>query len=60
MAEENKSDNISLEQLMVSSLAMTDALTKLLIAKGIITDDEFKMQFSTERANYLAVLKQLH
>ena len=42
MAEENKSEKISLEQLMVSTLATTDALAKLLIAKGIITDDEFK------------------
>ena len=27
-------------------------------AKGIITDDEFKAQLGTERANYLAVLKR--
>jgi len=32
---------------------MTDALAKLLIAKGIITDEEFKAQLSTERANYI-------
>jgi len=60
MAKENKSEKISLEQLMVSSLAMTDALVKLLITKGIITDEEFKTQLSAERANYLAVLKRLH
>ena len=30
------------EELMMSSLAMADALAKLLIAKGIVTDDEFK------------------
>jgi hypothetical protein len=53
MAEENKSEKISLEQLMVSTLATTDALAKLLIA------DEFKTQLSAERANYLAVLKRL-
>ena len=39
---------------------MTDALAKLMIAKGIITDAEFKAQLSTERANYLDVLKRLH
>jgi hypothetical protein len=39
---------------------MTDALAKLLIAKGVITDAEFKLQLSTERANYLAVMKRLH
>ena len=60
MAEEGKNDRVTLEELMVRTLAMTDALAKLLIAKGIITDDEFKAQLSTERANYLAVLKRMH
>jgi hypothetical protein len=60
MAEELTPDKISLEELMVSTLAMTDALAKLMIAKGIITDEEFKAQLSAERANYLAVLKRLH
>jgi len=31
-----------------------------MIAKGLITDAEFKAQLTTERANYLAVLKRLH
>ena len=60
MAEESKSNKVTLEELLVSTLAMTDALAKLLIAKGVITDEEFKAQLSTERANYLAVLKGLH
>ena len=60
MAEETKTEKISLEELMVSTLAMTDALAKLMIAKGIITNEEFKAQLSTERANYLSVLKRLH
>jgi hypothetical protein len=59
MAEQTKGDRLTLEELMVSTLAMTDALAKLLIAKGIITDAEFKAQLSTERANYLAVLKRM-
>ncbi len=59
MAEELKSDKVTLEELIVSTLAMTDALAKLMIAKGVITDAEFKTQLSTERANYLAVLKRL-
>lgn len=45
--------------MMVSTLAMTVARVKLLIAKDVFTDDEFKAQLSTERANYLAVLKRL-
>jgi hypothetical protein len=31
-----------------------------MIAKGVITDAEFKAQLGAERANYLAVLKRLH
>jgi hypothetical protein len=57
--EEPKAEKISLEELMVSTLAMTDATVKLLIAKGVFTDDEFKAKLSTERANYIAVLKRL-
>jgi len=45
---------------MVSTLATTDALAKLLITKGLITDEVFKTQLTAERANYLAVLKRLH
>ena len=60
MPDENPEKKITMEELMVSTLAMTDALAKLLIAKGVITDDEFKSQLGTERANYLAVLKRLH
>ena len=59
MAAETKTDKVTLEELMVSTLAMTDAVTKLLIAKGVFTDEEFKTQLSAERANYLAVLKRL-
>ena len=58
--DDGKSQKLTLEQLMVSTLAMTDALTKLMMAKGIITDEKFKAQLGVERANYLAVLKQLH
>jgi hypothetical protein len=37
---------------MVSTLAMTDALAKLLIEKGLITDDEFKKKLGEESATY--------
>ena len=32
---------VAIEELLVSSLAQTDALAKLLIEKGIITEQEF-------------------
>ena len=60
MADETKKETVTLNELMVSTLAMTDAAVKLLIAKGVFTDEEFKAQLSTERANYIAVLKRLH
>jgi hypothetical protein len=34
-----------MEEPMVSTLAMTDALTKLLIEKGVITDAELSRSF---------------
>jgi hypothetical protein len=37
MAELDKQGTVSLEELMVSTLAMTDALAKLLIEKGLIS-----------------------
>ena len=38
MADQPKTDRVSLEELMVSTLAMTDAAVKLLIKKGVFTD----------------------
>ena len=42
---------------MVSTLAMTDALAKLLIEKGIITNAEFAQKLLEERAVYQRILK---
>jgi hypothetical protein len=41
---------------MVTTLAMTDALTKLLIEKGVLTDTEFKQKLLEERAVYQRIL----
>jgi hypothetical protein len=56
MAEPNKGKPVSLEELMISTLAMTDALAKLLIEKGVITDAEFKQKLLEERAVYQRIL----
>jgi hypothetical protein len=42
---------------LVSSLAQTDALAKLLIEKGRITQQEFLAKISEERAAYQAMFK---
>jgi len=51
MAEADKRP-VTMEELLVSSLAQTDALAKLLIEKGLITREEFMQRISEERATY--------
>jgi hypothetical protein len=52
MAEPDKRP-VMLEELLVSSLAQTDALAKvLLIEKGLIRREEFMERISEERATY--------
>ena len=43
---------VTLEELLVSSLAQTDPLAKLLIEKGLITREEFMQKISEERTIY--------
>lgn len=59
MATQEKAGMVSREELMVSSLATADALAKLLIMKGLITEAEFMRQLLAERANYQAMLQKL-
>jgi ABC transporter substrate binding protein len=47
---------VTMEELLVSSLAQTDALAKLLLAKGLITGDEFMQKISEERVTYQQLL----
>ncbi len=48
-----------MQELIASSLAQTDALTKLLIEKGLITKDEFMVKLSDEKAVYREMLKKM-
>ncbi len=48
-----------MRELLVSALAQTDALTKLLIEKGLITKAEFMQKVSAERATYQAMLQKM-
>jgi hypothetical protein len=52
MANRDKEGTVSLQELVISSLATADALAKLLIEKGLITEAEFMQQLSAERAGY--------
>ncbi len=55
MAELDKQEVVTMQELIASSLAQTDALTKLLVEKGLITQDEFMQKLSAERAGYQAL-----
>jgi hypothetical protein len=55
MAEPDENP-VTMQELLVSSLAQTDALTKLLIEKGLITREEFMQRISEERATYQKLL----
>ncbi len=57
MATVDNQGAVTMPELIASSLAQTDALTKLLIEKGIITKDEFMQKLSAERAEYRTILE---
>jgi len=41
MATVDKSGTVTLQELLVTNMAQTDAVAKLLIEKGVITEAEF-------------------
>ena len=58
MAEPDKKP-VTMEELLVSSLAQTDALAKLLIEKRFITkEEEFMAKISGERGTYQKLLNR--
>ncbi len=59
MATVDNQGVVTMQELIASSLAQTDALTKLLIEKGIITKEEFMQKLSAERAVYQAMLRKI-
>lgn len=50
---------VTLQELMVSTLAMVDAVTKLLIEKGVISEEEFREKLMEERATYQKILNPI-
>ncbi len=59
MGTEDKQGVVTMQDLVVLSLAQTDALAKLLIEKGLITQAEFMQKLSAERANWSSGLFSL-
>jgi len=58
MATVDKSGTATLQELLVTSLAQTDAVAKLLIEKGVFTQDEFMEKIKAERATYQGMFRQ--
>ena len=58
MTTDGKGETVSLQELLVTSLAQTDAVAKLLIEKKLITQDEFMEKIKVERATYQAMFQK--
>jgi hypothetical protein len=56
--EISKEDLITLQELFIASVAINDALSKLLIRKGLIAHDEFTEALFLERAKYDKLLNR--
>ncbi len=59
MGTEDTQRVVTMQELLVSSLATADALAKLLIEKGLITQTEFTKQLSTDRAVYQSMFQTI-
>ena len=59
MEELDNGGTITLQELLVTSLAQTDAVAKLLIEKGVFTQNEFMEKIKAERATYQAMFQKL-
>jgi len=58
MATVDKGGTVTLQELVVSNLAHTDAVAKLLIEKRVMTQDEFLEKIKAERATYQAMFQK--
>jgi hypothetical protein len=52
MTQSSIQSAVTIQELLVFSLAQTDALAKILIEKGLITRKEFMQKISEERVVY--------
>ncbi len=52
MGKLDNEGTVTLQELFVTSLAQSDAVAKLLIEKGVFTQDKFMEKIKAERATY--------
>ncbi len=60
MATLDKGGTVTIQELLVTSLAQTDAVAKLLIEKGVFTQDEFMEKIKAERATYQEMFQKVN
>jgi len=58
MAKVDKGGTVTIQGLLVTSLAQTDAVAKLLIENGLITQDEYMEKLKVERITYQKMFRQ--
>jgi len=59
MEKVKKGGTVTLQELLVTSLAQIDAVAKLLIEKGVITQNEFMEKIKAERATYQGMFQKV-
>ena len=59
MGQLDKGGILTLQELMITALATADIVAKLLVEKGLITQQEFDMKLFSERASYEALLQRV-
>ncbi len=60
MATVDKGGTVTFQELLVTSLAQSDTMAKLLIEKGVITQDEFMEKIKAERATYQEMFQKVN
>ncbi len=56
MEQPDELQPVTLQELLVATLAQADVLAKLLIDKGVITREEYVEKLSAQRATYQKLL----
>jgi len=59
MGQLDKDGMLTRQELMVTALATADAVAKLLIHKGLITQQEFDLKLFSERAFYESLVQRI-
>jgi hypothetical protein len=59
MGQLDKDGILTLQELMITALATANTIARILIEKGMVTQQEFNLKLFSERANYEGLLQRL-